>query len=63
MGYLLADHEIVRPYSAVMLGSQPNPVNSLIPQGLQGAVSAPKVTARVIPSLEPRTKFALTYVF
>src|SRR5579862_4807887 len=35
MGYLLADHESARPCSAVMLGPQPNPVNSLISRGLQ----------------------------
>ena len=29
MGYLLADHESLRPCSAVMLGPQPTPVNSL----------------------------------
>ena len=34
MGYLLTDHESALPCSAVMLGPQPNPVNSLIPQGL-----------------------------
>jgi hypothetical protein len=35
MGDLLTDHESARPCSAVMLGPQPNPVNSLIFRGLQ----------------------------
>ena len=39
MGYLLADHESARPCSAVMLGPQPNPVNSLISRGLQSRVA------------------------
>ena len=30
MGDLLADHENVRPGSAVMLGPAPNPVNCLV---------------------------------
>jgi hypothetical protein len=52
MGYLLTDHESARPCSAVMLGPQRNPVNSLIFRGLRrgrGAAAEARASAFVMP--------------